>query len=73
MEGYAEVLPTRVIVLDGISERANEIDVEKSRAEMQQAQQQLSKAGSPDVDWQRANVMLERAIVRLQVASKEGS
>jgi len=73
MEGYAEVLPGRVIVLAEISERASEIDVAKSREEMQQAQAQLAKAGSPDVDWERANIMLERAIVRLQVASKGGS
>lgn len=73
MQGYAEVLPDRVIVLAEISERANEIDVEKSRAEMQQAQAELSRAGSQDVDWQRANVTLERAMVRLQVASKGGA
>lgn len=72
MQGYAEVLPDRVIVLAEISERANEIDVERSRAEMQQAQAELSRASSPDVDWQRANVKLERALVRLQVASKGG-
>ena len=73
MQGYAEVLPDRVIVLAEISERANEIDVERSRAAMQKAQAELSRAGSPDVDWQQANVRLERALVRLQVASKGGS
>jgi F-type H+-transporting ATPase subunit epsilon len=72
MEGYAEVLPDRVIVLAEISERASEIDVERSRADVQKAQQELSRAGSPDVDWQEANVRLERALVRLQVASKGG-
>lgn len=72
MQGYAEVLPDRVIVLAEISERAEEIDVERSRAEMQEAQAQLSRAGSPDVDWERATTTLERAIVRLQVASKSG-
>src|SRR5215469_1524870 len=35
MQGYAEVLPDRVIVLAEISERSDEIDVERSRAEMQ--------------------------------------
>jgi len=73
MQGYAEVLPDRVIVLAEISERSDEIDVERSRAEMQKAQADLAKAGSPDVDWQRANIMLERAMVRLQVAQKGGS
>jgi F-type H+-transporting ATPase subunit epsilon len=70
MQGYAEVLPDRVIILAEISERADEIDVARSRAEMEEAQAQLSKAGSGEVDWQRAATNLERAIVRLQVASK---
>jgi F-type H+-transporting ATPase subunit epsilon len=73
MQGYAEVLPDRVIVLAEISERAAEIDVERTRAAMQRAQAELAKAGSPDVDWQRAALTLERALVRLQVASKGGS
>ena len=73
MQGYAEVLPDRVIVLAEISERAAEIDVERTRTAMQRAQAELAKAGSPDVDWQRAELALKRALVRLQVASKGGS
>lgn len=73
MQGYAEVLPDRVIVLAEISERAAEIDVERTRTAMHRAQAELAKAGSPDVDWQRAELALERALVRLQVASKGGS
>jgi F-type H+-transporting ATPase subunit epsilon len=72
MQGYAEVLPDRVIILAEISERAEEIDVARSRAKMEEAQAQLSKAGSGDVDWQVAATTLERAMVRLQVASKNG-
>jgi F-type H+-transporting ATPase subunit epsilon len=73
MQGYAEVLPDRVIILAEISERPSEIDVERSRAALQQAQADLAKAGSPDVDWQKATLTLERSLVRLQVASKGGS
>jgi len=73
MQGYAEVLPDRVIVLAEISERAAEIDLERSRSAKQRAEAELAKAGSPDVDWQRAAMALERAIVRLQVASKRGA
>ncbi|HUJ32655.1 MAG TPA: F0F1 ATP synthase subunit epsilon [Candidatus Acidoferrum sp.] len=72
MQGYAEVLPDRVIVLAEISERAEEIDVDRCRQAMQRAQDQLSKAGSPDVDWQHASLALERAVTRLQAASKSG-
>jgi F-type H+-transporting ATPase subunit epsilon len=70
MQGYAEVLPDRVIVLAEISERAEEIDVARSRAKMEEAQSQLSKAGAGEVDWQLAATTLERALARLQVASK---
>lgn len=73
MQGYAEVLPDRVIVLAEISERAAEIDVDRTRTAMQRAQAELANAASPDVDWQRAALALERALVRLQVASKGGS
>ncbi len=73
IHGYTEVLPDRVIVLAEISERAAEIDVERSRAALQRAQERLdSAAAKPDVDWQRAQLALERAMVRLQVASKGG-
>jgi F-type H+-transporting ATPase subunit epsilon len=73
MQGYAEVLPDRVIVLAEISERAAEIDVERSRTAFERAQSELAKAGSGDVDWQRATLDLERAMVRLQVAAKADS
>jgi len=59
-----------VIVLAEISERAEEIDVARSRAKMEEAQSQLSKAGAGEVDWQLAATTLERALARLQVASK---
>jgi F-type H+-transporting ATPase subunit epsilon len=73
MNGYAEVLPDRVIILAEVSELAAEIDVERSRAALERAQGQLAKSASPDVDWQRAQASLERAMVRLQVAAKAGS
>ena len=73
MQGYAEVLPDRVIVLAEISERAAEIDLKRNRSAKQRAEAELAKAGSPDVDWQRAALALERAMVREQVASKGGT
>jgi F-type H+-transporting ATPase subunit epsilon len=73
MQGYAEVLPDRVIVLAEISELASEINVERSRAALERAQDHLAKATSPETDWHRAQLSLERALVRLQVASKAGS
>jgi F-type H+-transporting ATPase subunit epsilon len=73
IEGYAEVLPDRVIVLAESSERAEEINVERARASLERAQGRLAQAGSTEVDWERASLALERAQVRVQAASKGGA
>jgi len=69
INGYAEVLPDRVIVLAECSERAEEIDQARVRGALERAQADLAKAGSPDVDWQVAAAALERATIRMQAAS----
>jgi len=72
INGYAEVLPDRVIILAERSERAEEIDVTRVRSALERAQGRLAKAASPEVDWQRASFALERALIRQQAASKAG-
>jgi F-type H+-transporting ATPase subunit epsilon len=72
IQGYAEVLPDRVIVLAEISERAEEINVERTRTAEGRARADLAKAGAGDNDWQVASLALDRALVRLQVAAKGG-
>jgi F-type H+-transporting ATPase subunit epsilon len=71
--GYSEVLPDRVIVLAEISERAEEIDVDRTRAARDRAQAALAKASAGDPDWQSASLALQRALVRLQAASRVGT
>lgn len=73
IHGYAEVLPDRVIVLAELAERAEEIDIERTRAARERAQAELAKAVSGDADWQRATFALDRAMVRLQAAAKGGT
>jgi F-type H+-transporting ATPase subunit epsilon len=73
IHGYAEVLPDRVIILAELSERAEEIDIDRTRAARERAQAELAKAVSGDADWQRASFALARAMVRLQVASRGGA
>src|SRR5204862_1952306 len=68
--GFAEVLPDRVIVLVHTSERAEEIDVERARQAKGRAEERLSKPSDPDVDRERAQAALERAMTRLEVAEK---
>jgi len=73
INGYAEVLPDRVIVLAELSERAEEIDIARTREAQERAQAALAKASSGDPDWQHASFALARAMVRLQAASRVGA
>jgi F-type H+-transporting ATPase subunit epsilon len=73
IHGYAEILPDRVIVLAEISERAEEIDVERSRAAHERAQAELAKAGVGTEQWHQERLATERALVRMQVAEKYGA
>jgi F-type H+-transporting ATPase subunit epsilon len=72
MNGYAEVLPDRVTVLAELSERPEEIDVGRAQAKRDEAETELAKAGSPEVDWEQAALRLQRALIRLQVAGRDG-
>lgn len=71
--GYAEVLPDRVIVLAEISERAEEINLDRTRAAEGNARAEIAKAGAGDKEWLDASFKLERALVRQQAAAKVGA
>jgi F-type H+-transporting ATPase subunit epsilon len=65
--GFVEVLPDRVSVLAEIVEKPEEIDVERARHKMEEAEK-LLRSKSPDVDYRRAMISLEKATNRLNVA-----
>lgn len=67
--GFAEVLPDRVTVLAETGERAEEIDLERAQAAKSRAEQRLASQDA-NVDWDRAAVGLQRALIRIQVARK---
>jgi F-type H+-transporting ATPase subunit epsilon len=67
--GFAEVLPDQVRVLAETAERANEIDVERATRARERAEKRLVQGGQ-DIDYGRALVALERAIVRIQVSRR---
>ncbi len=69
--GFAEVLPDRLIVLAQTAERAEEIDMERAARARQRAEERLKKLSDPDIDLKRAQAALERALARLQVASRK--
>jgi|SRR5579862_1420484 len=71
--GYAEVLPDRVIVLAEISEKAEEIDVARSKAAQDRAQAELAKAPAGSAQWEREKLALDRALIRMQAAGRTGA
>lgn len=70
--GYAEVLPDKVTILAETSERAEEIDVERALDAKGRAEKRLAKVNDPDIDFKRAQISLQRALNRLQVAKHAG-
>ena len=69
IRGFAEVLPDRVTVLAETAELAAGIDLERAEAAKARAEKRLA-AGDPNIDWDRAGVALQRALIRIQVARK---
>jgi F-type H+-transporting ATPase subunit epsilon len=67
--GFVEVLPNHVRILAETAERAHEIDVDRALRAKDRAEQRISKGGD-DVDYRRALISLERALIRIQVGRK---
>ena len=68
--GFLEVLDNEVRVLANVAERAAEIDIERANDAYSRAEERL--AGSDDaIDVPRAISALERAKVRIQIATSK--
>jgi F-type H+-transporting ATPase subunit epsilon len=67
--GFVEVQSNQVRILAETAERANEIDLERANRAKARAEELISKGGD-DVDYRRALVALERALIRIQVSRK---
>src|SRR5215831_2203966 len=65
--GFVEVQPDQVRILAESAERAQEIDMDRATRAKQRAEERISKGGDA-VDYNRALVALERALIRIQVA-----
>ncbi len=73
LSGFVEVLPGRVIVLADACERAGEIDVERARAALERAKSDLAKTGSADKNAAELTLAMDRAVARIEAASKAGA
>jgi F-type H+-transporting ATPase subunit epsilon len=71
ISGFAEVLGDRVTVLAETAERPEEIDLARAEAAKKRAEERLAAAATDrSVDWDRASIALQRALIRIQVARK---
>jgi len=69
LRGFAEVLPDRVTLLAETAERAEEIDLSRAEAAKSRAEKRLA-SNDTNIDWDRATIALQRAIIRIQVAKR---
>jgi F-type H+-transporting ATPase subunit epsilon len=69
ISGFSEVLPDRVTVLAETAEFAAEIDLARAEAAKVRAEQRLA-TGDSNLDWDRASIALQRALIRIQVSRK---
>src|SRR6202795_4751746 len=65
LSGFAEVLSDRVTVLAETAERPEEIDVQRAKEALARAEARLAST-DPNVDWDRATVAIERAVVGIK-------
>lgn len=69
IQGFAEILGDRVTVLAETAERAAEIDLARAEAAKARAEKRLT-SGDINIDWDRASIALQRALIRIHVARK---
>jgi len=67
--GYAEVTPTKVTLMAEIAEKAEDIDVERAAANVEEAERRLQAGGLPS-DVKEAQISLEKARLRKKIAER---
>ena len=65
--GFIEVQPEKITILAGCAERPTDIDVARAESAKERAENRL-KANREGIDVDRAQIALQRALVRLRVA-----
>jgi F-type H+-transporting ATPase subunit epsilon len=70
--GYAEVLDNVMTVLAPAAEYAEEIDTDRAQRAKEIAEKKIGELNQEDQDFAAAEAALRRALIRLQVAGREG-
>jgi F-type H+-transporting ATPase subunit epsilon len=68
--GFAEVTPKKVTILAEIAEKAEDIDVDRAQAAVEQAERQLEAGGLLPSDVEAVRVSLEKARLRKKIAER---
>lgn len=68
--GFVEVRKDKVVVLAESAELPEEIDVERARAAKERAQRRIAATKQDDVDFRRAELSLQKAMNRINVAGR---
>ncbi len=73
IDGYAEVGPDKITILAESAERAEDIDAARARESRQRAQERMGgQKSEEELDFDRAELSLKRAITRISVANQSG-
>ncbi len=67
--GFAEVTPAKVTILAEVAEKAEDIDVGRAQAAVEQAEQRLQVGGLPS-EVKEAEISLEKARLRRKIAER---
>ena len=67
--GFAEVTPTKVIILAEIAEKAEDINVDRAEEAVQKAEARMERGGLPS-EVEEARVSLEKARLRKKIADR---
>jgi F-type H+-transporting ATPase subunit epsilon len=68
--GFLEVRPDKVTILAQSAEKSSDIDAERALRAKERAEQRLRQQQQDNVDFRRAELALQRAINRLNIADK---
>jgi F-type H+-transporting ATPase subunit epsilon len=66
--GFLEVRPDKITILAQAAELPSDIDVNRARAAKDRAEKRLQEAKNNEIDFNRAELALRRAMMRLDVS-----
>jgi F-type H+-transporting ATPase subunit epsilon len=69
--GFLEVRKEKITILAQSAELPEDIDVNRAQAAKERAERRIAESGKEAADFKRAQLSLQRAMARLQVAQKK--